>query len=281
MDTVALKELIAQDKVINGLFDDDFEIETISKKFNLIYEIKSSQKSIYAKVGFRGWSKSEWEVLNLLYEKKFLVPEPIHYISLSSVDISNWKFGDLEQENGIIFYQPLEGTELGNTLKEENIKKACKLLLNYHSNIDFRNHTIARYQEVEIDRGLKYAKELFDDTKYDKVAEKIKKYSSFKIQLTFIHGDARLEHFVVLKNGIGMIDFEGACNGDPFKDFGIFKADLDIHDVKLIPILENVLERELTAEETSRMEFFELRKHLRSIKFDKDKRSLELVEKML
>ena len=281
MDTVALKELIAQDNIIKAFFDNDFEIEIISKKFNLIYKIKGSQKSIYAKVGFRGWSKSEWEVLNLLHKKEFLVPVPIHYISLSSVNISNWKFGDLEQENGIIFYQPLKGKELGNTLKEENIEKACKLLLEYHSTVDFRNHVIDHYQDVEIQRGLKYAKELFDDAKYDKVAQKIKKYSSFNIEPTFIHGDARLEHFVVLENGIGMIDFEGACNGDPFKDFGIFKADLDIHVVKLIPILENVLERELTAEETSRMEFFELRKHLRSIKFDKDKRSLELVEKML
>ena len=281
MDTVALKELIRQDKKIRALFENDFEIEVISKKYNIIYKLIGSEKSIYAKVGFRGWSKSEWEVLNILHEKKYLVPEPIHYISLSSVNITNWKFGDLNQENGIIFYQPLNGNPLTDELNQQKITEACKLLISYHSDIKFENHLIPQYQEFEVERGLKYAEEIIKDVKYEKVLKKIKNYSSLNIKPKFIHGDARLEHFIITKSGIGMIDFEGACNGDPFKDFGILKADLDLFRFDLNPILENVLERELTGEEKSRMEFFELRKHLRAIKFDKDERSLELVENLI
>ncbi|NHI94254.1 MAG: hypothetical protein EAX96_17310 [Candidatus Lokiarchaeota archaeon] len=281
MDTVALKEIITHHKKIRALFDSEFEIETISKKFNIIYKITGSEISIHAKVGFRGWSKSEWDILNLLHERKYLVPKPIHYISLSNVNIVNWKFGDLEQENGIIFYQPLNGKSLMDELNKEKISEACKLLNDYHSNIDYQDHLISHYQEVEVERGLKYAKDIFSDTKYEKVAKMMKKYLEFKIIPKFIHGDARLEHFIILENAIGMIDFEGACNGDPFKDFGVLKADLELNGIKLIPILENVLGRELSDEEKSRMEFFELRKHLRAIKFDKDKKSKEMVDSMI
>jgi len=278
MDTIALTELIKMDKIIRELFDNEFEISILSKKFNIIYKIFNATKTIYAKVGFRGWSYSEWEVLNILYQKKFLVPPPIHYIPLSTVRIENWRFGDLKQENGIIFYEPLLGTDLLQNLNEANIKEACVLLNRLHKDIDFKNHVIPKYQEFEVQRGLKYAKDLYSGSKLDKIEKMIKNYLNCEIKPVFIHGDARIEHFIVTPKGIGMFDFEGACNGDPFKDFGAFKGDLAFHSIDLYPVIEKLFDRELTKEEKSRIEFFELRKLLVSIKYGNDEKSKELVE---
>ena len=278
MDTIALTELIKMDKKIRELFENNFEITILSRKFNIIYKIFNSTKTIYAKVGFRGWSYSEWEVLNLLSKNNFLVPPPIHYIPLSTVRIESWRFGDLKQENGIIFYEPLLGTGLLQILNEENIKEACVLLNRLHDEINFKNHVIPKYQEFEVQRGLKYARDLYSGSKLDNIGKLIKNYLKVEIKPTFIHGDARIEHFIVTPKGIGMFDFEGACNGDPFKDFGAFKGDLAFHDIKLYPIIEKLFERELTKEEKQRIEFFELRKFLVSIKYSDDEKAKELVE---
>ncbi len=281
MDTVALTELMKMDKKICQLFDTEFDIKILSKKFNIVYKISNTTKSCLAKVGFRGWSYSEWEVLNLLHKNNFLVPRPIQYIPLSDVHITNWTFGDLKQENGIIFYESLSGTELTESLTPENIKGACKLLKRLHEEIDYKNHVIPRYQEFEVERGLKYARDIFSGSKLEKLEKKITNYSKLEIKPTFIHGDARLEHFIITSKGLGMFDFEGACNGDPCKDFGVLKGDLAIHDINLNPLLEDVLDRKLTMSEKNRIEFFELRKHLVSMKYSNDEKARELVESKL
>ena len=281
MDTLALTELMKMDKIICELFDNEFKIEVLSKKFNIIYKIFNSTKSIYAKVGFRGWSYSEWEVLNILHQKKFIIPIPIHYIPLSTVRIESWSFGDLKQENGIIFYEPLLGSDLIANLKKENITEACKLLNRLHDEIDYPNNAMPKYQEFEVERGLKYAEDIFSASKLEKVKKFIKDYLKLKITPCFIHGDARLEHFIITSNGMGMVDFEGACNGDPFKDYGVLKGDLALQDIALIPMLENVFGRELTRSEKQRIEFFELRKFLVSIKYSNDEKARELVESKL
>ncbi|MHA1785403.1 MAG: aminoglycoside phosphotransferase family protein [Candidatus Helarchaeota archaeon] len=277
----ALKELLIHDKKVNGLIGSEFEIHSISNKFNIIYELNNSKVSVYAKIGFRGWSKSEWNVLKLLYKKGFIVPKPIHYISLSNVHIKNWKFGNLEQENGIVFYEPLQGKILLDELNLKNIKGAYTLLKKFHDEIDFESHVIPQYQEFEVERGLKYAREIYSGSKLERIEDRLKSYADLKITTCFIHGDARIEHFVINEDGIGMIDFEGACNGDPFKDFGIFQADLALHEFNGMMILEDVLGRELTDSEKIRLEFFELRKYLVSIRFEGDEESKKMVDKII
>ena len=271
METEALKKIIKENEIIFKKIGSNFQIELVEQKVNQIYKITNS-KEIFAKVSRRGWSKYEWESLTFLYNNGYYVPKPIHYIPLETPILKDWNFGDLIQENGIIFYYPISGKNLLKNYSEDNLLSVLQLLHNFHRENIESSTTIKDYRKSEVSRGLKYIEEL-NLTQNDKLIQTIKNYSNLDIDYGLIHGDARPEHFIFNDNKIGMIDLEGTCIGDPFKDFGILLGELYFYGYNLnledYSIIEKLFKRKLSDIEILRLNFFLIRRILVKLKYGK------------
>ncbi|MFX0136292.1 MAG: phosphotransferase [Candidatus Hodarchaeota archaeon] len=284
MNKEELKKVIIKNKEIYKKIGNNFQIELIDDKINLVYQIINKKEIIYAKVSRRGWSKYEWNSLNSLYKKGYYVPYPIHYIPLDSPISAGWSFGNLIQENGIIFYYPITGKSLMKNYSLDKLISVLNLLHNFHKENIKISSPIKKYQEFEVSRGLKYLQDLkmSDNTK---LARAIEKYSNLKIDFGLIHGDARPEHFIFHNSKIGMIDLEGTCIGDPFKDFGILLAELYFYGYKInlldYSLISKLFSRELTDNEILRLNFFLIRRILVKLKYNKLVKSKEDIIKTL
>ncbi|MFX1449327.1 MAG: phosphotransferase [Promethearchaeota archaeon] len=284
MEIEQLKSIIMNTEEIYKKIDGNLQIKLIEDEINQVFEINSSKDNIYAKVSRRGWSKYEWNSLNSLYKKGYYVPEPIHYIPLETSISNGWSFGDLIQENGIIFYHPISGKSLLKNYSLDKLSSVLNLLHKFHRENIKESSPIKKYQEFEVNRGLKYLQKLEMDDNL-KLVSTIKNYSKLKINWGLIHGDARPEHFIFHNNKIGMIDLEGTCIGDPFKDFGILLAELYFYDfeINLIDhfLMNKIFGRELTRNEILRLNFFLIRRILVKMKYDKLIRSKDTLTEML
>jgi len=284
MEIEELKKFILNDEQIYKKLGSNFKIELVEQKVNQIYKISNSQILIYAKVSRRGWSRYEWNSLNALYNNGYYVPKPISYIPLKTPVLKDWDFGDLQQENGIIFYFPIIGKSLLDNYTNKNLFSVLKFLHTFHQENIKPNTPIQKYRKSEVNRGLKYLADLKLD-KNANLVKAIKNYSNLKIDYGLIHGDARPEHFIFFNDKIGMIDLEGSCIGDPFKDFGIllgelffYGYDIDILDPNLI---EKLFNRELDDVELIRLKFFLIRRILVKLKYRKTVGDRDNVMKML
>ncbi len=278
-----IKLIIKNEKIYNKI-GKKFQITLIDDKINQVFQINNTNNIIYAKVSRRGWSRYEWNSLNSLYNKGYYVPEPIYYIPIETPISLGWSFGDLTQENGIIFYYPITGNSLKKSYSMDKLISVLNLLHNFHKENIKSSSPIQKYQETEVKRGLKYVKDLIlgDNTRLIRI---IKSYSNLRIDFGLIHGDARPEHFIFHNNRIGMIDLEGTCIGDPFKDFGILLAELYIYnkDINLFDykLMKKLFGRDLSDNEILRLNFFLIRRILVKMKYGKLVRSKENIIKTL
>ncbi|MHA1379883.1 MAG: phosphotransferase [Candidatus Helarchaeota archaeon] len=284
MDKKALRNIILNDECIHKKMGSEFKIELVEQKVNQIFKIYNGKNEVYAKVSRRGWSKYEWNSLNSLYKKNYYVPKPIHYIPLETPILKDWDFGNLIQENGIIFYYPITGKSLLQNYSKENLVLVLKLLHDFHKENIKPNSPIEKYQESEVNRGLKYLKDL-NLIHNAKLVENIKNYSNLKIDYGLIHGDARPEHFLFHNEKIGMIDLEGSCIGDPFKDFGILLGELFFYGYNLnlqdYKFIGSLFGRKLSDVEIYRLNFFLIRRILVKLKYGKTLLSKEKILKTL
>ena len=271
MEIKELKNIIINTKYIYNKLGTKFLIQLIEIKVNQIFKIYNSVDTIYAKVSRRGWSRYEWNSINSLYEKGYYVPKPIYYIPLITAILENWDFGNLIQENGIIFYYPIVGQSLLKNYSIDNLISVLNLLHNFHEENIKLTSDIENYQEYEVNRGVKYLNYL-KMSENTNLLKKIKNYANLEIEYSLIHGDARPEHFIFSDKKIGMIDLEGLCIGDPFKDFGILLAELYFYgfqiNLKNYSLIKKLFGRELTENEILRLKFFLIRRLLVKLKYD-------------
>ena len=132
MEKDELIKLIIKNKKIYNRIGKEFQITLIDDKINQVFQINNTNTIIYAKVSRRGWSRYEWNSLNSLYNKGYYVPEPIFYIPIETPISLGWSFGDLIQENGIIFYYPITGNSLKKSYSLDKLISVLKLLHNFH-----------------------------------------------------------------------------------------------------------------------------------------------------
>ncbi|MHA1146037.1 MAG: phosphotransferase family protein [Candidatus Helarchaeota archaeon] len=245
----------------------DFTLNLISDKYNLVYNVKEHE-DLHIKVGLRGWGQFEWEIIKILHEKKYVVPEPICFIPIRKHHNNNWAFGSLEQVDGVLICRSIRGTDLWQSFSLENLRKVIELLRKVHADDSIRVPLIENYKKAEIMRGLHYAKQFDFGTFRDALFKKLKHYDTISLKKRFIHGDARPDHFIFTNGNIGMIDFEGACMGDPIKDFGTLIAELLNGDIELNNLQGLIFEDSFTPEIKERFEFFMIRRLLVKMKYE-------------
>ncbi|NVM01539.1 MAG: phosphotransferase [Candidatus Helarchaeota archaeon] len=284
MEIDELKKIIIKNEEIYKELDKKFQIILIEDKINQVFQISNTNNIIYAKVSRRGWSKYEWNSLKSLHKKGYYVPKPIHYIPLDTPISTGWSFGNLIQENGIIFYYPITGKSLMKSYSLDKLISVLNLLYKFHKENIKTSSPIKEYQEFEVKRGLKYLKDLKMSNNI-KLVRTIKNYEKLRIDFGLIHGDARPEHFIFHNNKIGMIDLEGTCIGDPFKDFAILLAELYFYGYEInltdYSMINKLFGRELADNEVLRLNFFLIRRILVKMKYSKLVRSKEDIIKTL
>lgn len=280
MEPEELKNLIINTDCIYNILEDNFQIQLVEDKINQVFKIFDAKNTIYAKVGRRGWSEYEWDSLNSLFEKGYYVPKPIYYIPLQTAIFENWEFGDLKQKNGIIFYHPIKGKSLIRNYNLNNLILVLNFLHKFHKENSKSTSDLNNYQNYEVDRGLNYIDHLKMGYTVN-LEKRIKNYANLRIKFSLIHGDARPEHFILNNTRIGMIDLEGTCIGDPFKDFGILLAELFFYNLRLnlqdYSLLEKIFGHTLTENEILRLNFFLIRRLLVNLKYgelDENKKNL-------
>ncbi|MHA1132100.1 MAG: phosphotransferase family protein, partial [Candidatus Helarchaeota archaeon] len=276
-DKIDLRKIIENSKELENLLQEPIEIDLIKESANLIFRVKGG-KEINAKLELTGWGKYEFQTLKMLKNKGYNVPEPISFIPLQEQLNANMNFGELEREVGILFYYPIEGKGLEKDLRKINIRNALSFLKKLHEDKSLVDGDIQNYQEIEVGRGLKYIKRLFEGKLAEEIREVMKKYRNIKINSCFIHGGPRLEHFIINNDRIGMIDFEGACIGDPFKDLGIFLTELLCYNEKTDGLIKYYFKRELNDQEKFRLKFFKLRALLVKKNFEPSLKVLDYIE---
>ncbi len=272
MEKEELKQLILKNEIIKKIVGSEFKIELIEDKINQVFKIHNSNKVIYAKVSRRGWSRYEWNSLNSLFKMGYYVPEPIDYTPVEIPVRKGWAFGDLVQENGVIYSYPVTGKSLLENYSLDNVKAILKLLHDFHGANIRPNSPIKNYQEAEVKRGLKYVEDLKLDGNL-KLINTLKHYPNVSIDYGLIHGVARPEHFIFYDSKIGMIDLESSCIGDPFKDFGILLGELYFYGFKINlldhSLINDLFGRKLSENEILRLNFFLIRRILVELKYEK------------
>ncbi|MFX1296623.1 MAG: phosphotransferase family protein [Promethearchaeota archaeon] len=280
VNELAIQKIIEKTGELMKLFHDPFQIQLINDSNNKVFKVKGNIEVI-AKVGLAGWGKDEFRTLKKLLLKGYNVPKPITFISFQKELDDDLYFGNLDREVGILFYFPLKGENLEQHLTYINIRNALNFLKKLHKDKSLINGNIKKYQQVEVKRGLHYVQKLLKGELAEKIQEVMKEYQDLEISSCFIHGGPRLEHFIIKDGQMGMIDFEGACIGDPFKDLGIFFTELLFYKVNKEELIKNYFNRNLGKEEKKRLQFFELRALLVKKKFDPSKNILDYIRMLI
>ncbi len=280
VDKIDIRKIIENSEELENLLREPFQIELIKSSDNLIFKLKGGSQ-IHAKVGLTGWGRYEFETLKVLSTKKYCVPMPISFKLLQETANINMKYGRLKREVGVLFYFPIEGEGLDKHLTKINIGKALTFLKKLHEDKSLIDGIIQHYQEIEVGRGLEYIKKLFKGKLAEKIQDVMIKYKDVAIDSSFIHGGPRLEHFIIDNDRIGMIDFEGACIGDPFKDLGIFFTELLFYGVKTEDLIKDYFGRALNEQERIRLNFFKLRALLVKKNFEPSLNVLDKIEDLM
>ncbi|MHC1591316.1 MAG: aminoglycoside phosphotransferase family protein [Candidatus Helarchaeales archaeon] len=280
METTELVEILRSNPDFTTRCGKNFKLNLISDKYNLIYSVQCPE-NLHVKVGLRGWGLFEWRIINLLHEQNYLVPRPICFIPIRKHRNENWAFGSLEQVDGIIVCHPIRGTDLWNSFSMDNLKRIILLLKKLHRDDSLKVPPIENYQKAEIMRGLHYARQFDFGQLQDKLIQKLKKYDDIKLDKRFIHGDARPDHFIFTNEEVGMIDFEGACMGDPIKDFGTLTAELLNGNLKIKYLQDLFFPETFNQEMKERFEFFMIRRLLVKLKYENSIKARNLIEKIV
>jgi len=267
------------DELIQYLHE-PFDVQLISDADNKIFKIKGEQE-IIAKISLRGWGSYEFETLQKLSFQNYNVPKPIIYVPLHQDLDEKWAFGNLVREVGILFYIALEGLPLDQQLTKINITKALKFLKGLHGNKSLVDNKIEDYQKIEVERGLKYLETFSQEEFVNQIKSVLEEYKEMEVDFCFIHGGPRLEHFILKENQIGMIDFEGACIGDYFKDLGIFFTDLLFYPINIPNLIKMYFKRNLRKEEKARLKFFELRTLLVKMQYAPSENVLKSIQQLI
>lgn len=275
-----IQKIVENSEELMGYLEKPFKVQLFHQSDNVVFKLVGKTE-IIAKVGLTGWAKYEFETLQQLSRKNYDVVSPITYVSLQKQLDEDWSFGNLNREVGILFYFPLEGKNLKQEITQVNILNGLNFLKRLHEDKSLNNRIIENYQKVEVERGLRYIKKLFNGEFADQLRVLMRRYQNVEIDHCFIHGGPRLEHFIINDNKIWMIDFEGACIGDRFKDLGIFFTELLSHDIKKDDLIEAYFQRSLRKEEKVRLEFFELRALLVKLYFEQSKHFKNHIEKLI
>ena len=279
-ENLDLQMIIKNSDELMQYLHEPLDIQLISDTDNKIFKIKGDQE-IFAKVCLRGWGNYEFETLKKLSLQNYNVPNPIIYISLHEDLDEKWAFGNLVREVGILFYTALEGQRLDQQLTKINITKALNFLKGLHENKSLVDNRIDDYQKIEVERGLRYLESFSQEEFIDQIKSAIEEYKEIEVDFCFIHGGPRLEHFILKGNQIGMIDFEGACIGDLFKDLGIFFTDLLLYPVNINDLIKMYFKRNLRKEEEARLKFFELRTLLVKMKYEPSEHILKSIKQLI
>lgn len=280
MDVPGLIELLKANNEFVANFGKEFQLKLLSEKFNLVYMVEE-QPNIYVKVGLRGWSRYEWEILNILHKKNYCVPEPIFFIPFKKHEKSNWNFGSLEQVDGVLVFRNLVGSDLWNSFSLQNLKRVIKLLNTIHEDESIKLPPIEEYQQAEVNRGLFYVKQLELGPIHDQIVKKLKKYSTQTFDSCFIHGDSSPDHFIFMNGKIGMLDLEAACMGDPLKDFGILIAELLNGRIPLPSVRDLIFPDSFPENTKERFEFFIVRRLLVKIKYQQSNQARKILEDII
>lgn len=280
INKIDIQKAIKNSKKLRQILQEPFKIEIVNDSDNKVFKIKGNIE-VYAKIGLTGWGKYEFDTLTQLSTKNYNVPKPITYVSYQKEIKKDLTFGNLEREVGILFYFPIKGENLEQHLTKINIKNALNFLKRLHQDKSLSNGVIENYQKVEVNRGLLYIRKLFKGKFANQLEEWMKRYENLDINYCFIHGGPRLEHFIINNDQIGMIDFEGACIGDAFKDLGIFFTELLFHNIEKEELIKNYFNRKLTEEENIRLHFFELRALLVKKKFEPKRDVIGYIQKII
>ena len=275
-----IQSIVEKSDEIMNIINKPTEIRLINESDNKVFKIEG-KKPIFAKLGLTGWGKVEFQTLIMLKEKKYNVPMPITYLPVQDVLNEKSDYGNFKREVGILFYFPLEGQVLEQHLTKINIRNALNFLKKLHEDKSLINEGNINYQDVEVKRGLKYIQKLFKGELAERLQSIMIKYQDIKIDSCFIHGGPRLEHFIFKNNQMGMIDFEGACTGDPFKDLGIFFTELLFHNISEEELIKIYFNRKLSEEEKLRLQFFKLRTFLVKKKFNPSQDVIGFIKKLI
>ena len=279
-ENLDLRMMIKKSDELMRYLHEPFDIQLISDTDNKIFKIKGDQE-IIAKVCLRGCGSYEFETLKKLSLQTYNVPKPIIYLSLHNDLDEKWAFGNLAREVGILFFTALEGQRLDQHLTKINITKALNFLKGLHENRSLIDNRIDDYQKTEVERGLIYLESLTQEELVNQIKLIFEEYKELEVDFCFIHGGPRLEHFILQNNQIGMIDFEGACIGDLFKDLGIFFTDLLFYHIKIDDLIKIYFKRNLTKEEKARLKFFELRTLLVKMKYEPSEDVLKSIQQLI
>lgn len=280
INNLDIQKIIKKSEELSRYLREPYDIQLFYEGDNKVFKIKGN-RDVMAKVSLRGWGKYEFDALQKLSQQNYNVPKPITYVTIQNNLDEKWAFGNLEREQGVLFYSALEGQRLDQQLTKINIRKALNFLKGLHENKSLVDRVIDDYQKIEINRGLIYLQSLFQGAIADQVKSALDEYRDLEVDFCFIHGGPRLEHFIINKGQIWMMDFEGACVGDRFKDLGIFFTDLRFQSVKVNELINMYFKRDLTKEEKIRLKFFELRTLLVKMKNDPSELVLKNIQGLL
>ena len=239
------------EEVVELLFEKDKISEPLGYKRkrwgkkNEFYLLRTSEKNIVLKHSLKGYGADEFHAMDILYNEGFPVPRPIHFIGeYEIIEGEDWAYGDVPRKVGWLAYEYVEGKTLDNSMKEELLFDAMKLLKYLH---DYPKHKkeepfIPNFQQVEIDRIEFYLGRLktrgdLNDEEFEKIRNFVEPYKTMEIDYRIIHGDYRPNNLIVADPLI-MIDFEGFSEGaDPRKDVGTFLAETKwAYDIRKIQI---------------------------------------------
>lgn len=277
---VDIKRMVENSEELKRYLHKSFKIQILSESNNVVFKILG-KNNLVAKVGYTGYGKNEYNTLKILSSKNYNVPNPIAYIPVHKELANDWSYGDINRELGVLFFLLLEGKNLKQDLTKINIIRGLNFLKNLHEDRSLTVGKIKDYQQVEVERGLKYTKKLLNGELSKSIQKIIKKYRNYEIDYRFIHGGPRLEHFIVKDNKIWMIDFEGACLGDRFKDLGIYFTEIILHNFNKSELIKAYFDRKLNDDEVERLMFFELRALLVKMNFEPSPEVLKHIKELV
>ncbi|MEE3343725.1 MAG: aminoglycoside 3'-phosphotransferase/choline kinase family protein [Bacilli bacterium] len=134
-----------------------------------------------------------------------------------------------EFENGAMIYKMIKG----HTFKKEHITKVdldniAKSIANftnelYNIKVPFDKKGYVDREISITERSVNLLKKYLSNEEYRKVLDWFKEYKNYLLSFNdyhYIHGDLWYENYILDDNDnlIGIVDFEGACMGDPAYD---------------------------------------------------------------
>ncbi len=259
-------KIINNDNYLFNYFGKVNKIELLSLSENVVYLISGEKNRGIAKIGYRGWNKIEFENHKKLYKYNYPVAKPLKYIPIQGNILENWGWGNLKRELGILFCDYIEGKSMDKSVDKKIIIKAIKLLKKIHLDERLRDKNIKNYHDIEIDRGKSYINILNANLR-SKILDDMESYRNIPLNLTFIHGGARIEHFICSYDKISLIDLEASSMGDPFKDIVYFFIDLLMNQIYSKEFLNIYFDNKLTSNEIKRLNFFTIRQLLIKVKY--------------